>query len=105
MQLPALRFRRPTFGDWTAGPPEKVHCELDDWWFDARYTDGACPICGWRPDGLTYAAPVWLRAFRRMDWELAGLLITVLLLVLLGILVERAAGLTPGDLGGFLSGR
>jgi hypothetical protein len=104
MQMPALRFRRPSFaaGGETVG---RLHCPIDDWDFDARYTEGACPICGWRPEGLAYAAPLWMRVFRALDWELVGLLVMVLLLVLLGILVERAAGLTPGDLGGFLSGR
>lgn len=104
MQLPALRFRRPTL-NFHAGSAGKLHCELDDWWFDARYTEGACPICGWRPEELAWAGPLWMRAARRVDWELAGLFVMVLLLVVLGIFVERAAGLTPGDLGGFLAGR
>lgn len=106
MQLPAIRFPRPPLaGLGGSSSVAKLHCDLDDWWFDARYTDGACPICGWRPEGLTYAAPLWMRLYRRADWELAGLVVMVVLLVVLGILVERAAGLTPGDVGGFLSGR
>ncbi len=104
MQLPALRFRRPSLASGEAGVG-RLHCPIDDWSFDARYTDGACPICGWRPEGLTWAAPPWMRAYRRVDWELLSLFVTLLLLVLLGILVERAAGLTPSDLGGFLAGR
>jgi len=105
MQLPAIRLpRRPSMqrpGPTTA----KLYCELDGWWFDARYTDGACPICGWRPEGVTYAAPLWLRAYRRMDWELLALVLTVALLIVIGILVERTAGLSPGDIGRALSGR
>ena len=84
---------------------KKVYCQRDDWYFDPRYTDGACPICGWRPEGVTYAAPLWLRAYRRMDWELLALVLTVALLIVIGILVERTAGLSPGDIGRALSGR
>ncbi len=103
MQLPALRLPRPVFQR-PAATTARLHCEVDGWWFDARYTDGACPICGWRPEGVTYAAPLWLRVARRTDWELAGMIVMVVLLVALGVFVERAAGLSPGDIGRFLSG-
>ena len=103
MQMPALRLQRPAFPR-PAATVAKLHCELDDWWFDARYTDGACPICGWRPEGVAFAAPLWLRTARRTDWELVSLLVTVALLIVLGIFVERTAGLSPGDIGRFLSG-
>ena len=103
MQIPALRLPRPAFQRPSASTA-KLHCELDDWWFDARYTDGACPICGWQPEGVTYAAPLWLQIARRTDWELVGLLFTVALLIVLGVFVERTAGLSPNDIGRFLSG-
>jgi hypothetical protein len=103
MQMPALRLPRPALQR-PSSTTAKLHCELDDWWFDARYTDGACPICGWRPEGVTYSAPLWLRAARSADWELIGLVFMVLLLVVLGFFVERTAGLSPNDIGRFLSG-
>jgi hypothetical protein len=69
----------------------RAHCELDDWWFDPRYTDGKCPICGWQPEGAP-AAPLWLAAARRFEWELTGLVLLLVVLVVLGVAVAAAAG-------------
>ncbi len=33
-------------------------CEVDDWEFHPRYTDGACPLCGWRPADVTTEPPL-----------------------------------------------
>ncbi len=82
--LRSLRRSRPTGA--------RGYCELDRWSFDPRYTQGRCPICGWAPDGVpTY--PRWMVLANRVDWELAGLLLLVDVLVLLGLVVARAAGL------------
>src|SRR5205823_2868118 len=35
-----------------------AHCPTDDWDFAPRYTDGACPICGWRPEGIDTTPPL-----------------------------------------------
>jgi hypothetical protein len=79
-----LRRRPPTVA--------RAYCELDRWSFDPRYTQGRCPICGWAPEGApTY--PRWLVLANRIDWELFGLLVLVDVLVLLGLVVARAAGL------------
>lgn len=102
--MPSLRLQRPSFMGPRSGTA-RLQCPVDNWWFDARYTDGACPICGWKPDGVTYAAPMWLQVVQRADWELLGLVFMVIVLVVLGILVERAAGLSPNDIGNFLTGR
>lgn len=32
-------------------------CPVDSWAFTPLYTDGVCPLCGWTPEGYTYAAP------------------------------------------------
>ena len=69
-----------------------AYCELDRWSFDPRYTQGRCPICGWAPDGAP-PYPRWLALANRVDWELAGLLLLVDVLVLLGLVVARAVGL------------
>jgi hypothetical protein len=71
--------------------PVRAYCELDRWSFDPRYTDGKCPICGWAPPGAP-SAPAWLAAARRFEWELTGLVLLLIVLVVLGVLVARSAG-------------
>ena len=80
------RLRRT--GRVTAG----AYCELDRFEFDPRYTLGRCPICGWAPDGAP-AYPGWMRLARRIDWELFGLFLLADVLLILGLVVARAAGL------------
>lgn len=63
--------------------PGKAHCPLDDWDFDARYTDGVCPLCGWRPSGPQIEPP---RA-ARIDWFWPTVLVMLLASVLMGVLV------------------
>ena len=41
-----------------------AHCPVDDWDFAPRYTDGVCPICGWRPPGAHVEPPL----VARIDW-------------------------------------
>jgi hypothetical protein len=77
------------------GTPKRAYCQLDHWGFDPRYTGGVCPICGWMPDGVQ-AAPAWIRVLKKLDWEILGLLVLVIALVVLGGLVAYAAGLAPG---------
>jgi len=72
----------------------RAYCELDRWSFDPRYTNGRCPICGWAPDGAP-TAPAWLMLARRVDWEIFGLLVLAIFLVVLGLVVAQAAGFTP----------
>jgi hypothetical protein len=70
----------------------RVFCELDRWYFDPRYTQGRCPICGWTPErGPAY--PGWMAVARRVDWELFSLLLLADILVVLGVVVAHAAGL------------
>ena len=69
-----------------------AHCELDNWKFDPRYTQGRCPICGWAPEGAR-AYPVWMELTWRVDWDLLGLFLLADLLILLGVVVARASGL------------
>ena len=68
-----------------------AYCELDDWRFDPRYTQGRCPICGWAPEGAR-DAPLWMRLARRVDWDLLGLFLFADLLVAVGLIVAVAAG-------------
>jgi hypothetical protein len=69
----------------------RAYCELDKWSFDPRYTDGRCPICGWVPPGAP-SAPAWLAVARKLEWELTGLVLLLVVLVILGVAVARAAG-------------
>lgn len=70
------------------------HCELDDWDFDPRYTEGVCPICGWQPEGAP-PAPQWLLLSRRVPWDVVLLLVVLFVAVFLGMIVAQAAGLIP----------
>ena len=83
LRLPGLRRQ-----------PSRYFCELDGWGFDARYTNGRCPICGWAPPGAP-TAPGWLTVGRRIDWQLFGLLALAVMLLLAGLVVAQAAGFTP----------
>lgn len=74
--------------------PRLELCELDGWRFDPRYTQGGCPICGWKPDGAP-DAPRWLRLTRRVDWDLLGLFMLADMLLVLGLVVANVAGLLP----------
>lgn len=78
----------------SAGRRARAHCPTDDWTFDARYTHGRCPICGWAPEGVA-AEPRWLSLVNRLDWDLLGLLLLADVLVLLGLVVAHAAGIVP----------
>jgi len=71
-----------------------AYCEVDQWRFDPRYTQGRCPICGWKPDSAANA-PRWLAIANRLDWEMLGLFLLADVLVLLGLIVATAAGLMP----------
>ena len=84
--------RRP-LAAWTAGRRKhgRAYCELDRWSFDPRYTDGRCPICGWAPPGAQ-SAPRWLLMARKFEWELLGLVVLMVVLVLLAVFVAHAAG-------------
>jgi hypothetical protein len=63
-----------------------VHCEFDDWDFAPQYTDGVCPLCGWKPDGIVVEPPL----SQRIDWFLVMLVVVVLASLLMGVLVLRA---------------
>lgn len=76
----------------------RAHCDVDNWTFDPRYTQGKCPICGWAPEGAA-TAPRWLALANRLDWEVLGLFALADVLVLLGFIVANAAGLLPAGHG------
>lgn len=63
------------------------HCEFDDWEFSPRYTDGACPLCGWSPAGVTLEPSL----IERIDWFMVMVVVVVLTSIVMGILVVHAS--------------
>jgi hypothetical protein len=72
--------------------PARYYCKLDGWSFNPRYTEGVCPICGWKPDGAA-AAPRWLALSRKVEWDLVGLFVMFVALTFLAVLVAQAVHL------------
>ena len=68
------------------GEGVRVHCEFDDWDFAPRFTDGACPLCGWRPEGIVEEPSL----VERMDWFMVMLVVVVIASIAMGILVIHA---------------
>jgi hypothetical protein len=72
----------------------KAYCETDAWAFDPRHTGGVCPICGWRPEAAAARAkPAWVTKLRGVPWDIVCLAALVVVLVALGLVVARAAGI------------
>jgi len=60
-----------------------AHCPNDDWDFRPRYTDGVCPIDGWRPERLDYSPPL----AQRIDWFLPSMIFLAVVSVVMAIAV------------------
>jgi hypothetical protein len=46
-------------------------CPTDSWAFTPLYTDGACPLCGWAPEGYVHTPPPltpYVRYWSAMGW-------------------------------------
>jgi hypothetical protein len=67
-----------------------LHCPNDNWDFDPRYTDGACPICGWGPGKKP--TPPWLVRAETLPWDYFALAVFAVVLIVVGILVGVAGG-------------
>jgi hypothetical protein len=59
-------------------------CPNDKWAFTPLYTDGACPLCGWEPEGYRYARPPLSRYDRY--WGALGAIAAVSVAMLLVVL-------------------
>jgi len=75
----------------TSSRAKKAHCEVDDWDFDPRLTDGVCPICGWRPELAAVAQPHWIASVERVPWDLVLLFVVFVGLTVMGVIVGLAA--------------
>jgi hypothetical protein len=60
-----------------------AHCPNDDWDFMPRYTDGVCPIDGWRPENIDYNEPL----VARIDWFWPSMVFLALVSVAMAIAV------------------
>ena len=67
-----------------------AHCPYDDWDFPPRYTDGACPICGWRPEGIDVEPPLTARI--DWFWPSIGLLGAVSIVMCVLVIVAYVRG-------------
>ena len=65
-----------------SGTVDRAHCPVDDWAFDPRYTEGVCPLCGWRPPGLAIEPP----RFAEIDWFWPAVGAMLLASILMGVL-------------------
>jgi hypothetical protein len=73
-----------------------VHCEVDDWDYDPRYTEGSCPICRQGPPGAP-VAPRWLLLSRRVPWDFVFLGGLFLVALVLGMAAVQASGLAAAS--------
>lgn len=60
-----------------------AHCPTDDFDFRPQYTNGRCPLCGWRPEGKRIDPP----RLAHVDWFWPALIMMLALSVLMAILV------------------
>lgn len=66
-----------------------LHCAVDNWDFDPRFTDGVCPICGWGPGPKPPTSFEVL--IRQVPWDYVLLAFLAIVLVVIGVIVGRAA--------------
>ncbi|MFA5787921.1 MAG: hypothetical protein WDA71_13245 [Actinomycetota bacterium] len=65
-----------------------AYCPVDKWGFHPRYTEGVCPLCGWRPDDAAEAGILPARLARwaaKVDWSMVTFAILVAAAIAFGI--------------------
>ena len=66
------------------GPSETLVCPVDDLIFRPWFADGACPVCGWKPEGVTVGRSWLERVNPAWPWLVAlfavGLLMALLVI-------------------------
>ena len=58
-------------------------CPNDKWSFTPKYTDGVCPLCGYKPEGVEFHAPF----AARVDWFWPSMVFMVAASIAMSILV------------------
>ena len=61
----------------------RVVCPVDDWSFAPKYTNGVCPLCGYKPEGVEFHAPF----AARVDWFWPSMAFMFAASLAMGILV------------------
>lgn len=69
------------------GPDDVVECPVDELRFRPYFSEGGCPICGWKPVEYAVAKP-WTH---RADWALLAFIALVVCSVVMAIVVLRLA--------------
>jgi hypothetical protein len=67
---------------------QTVTCPNDHWTFTPRYTDGVCPLDGWKPEGIDFHAPF----AARVDWFWPSMIFMAAVSIAMGVLVVLAYG-------------
>jgi hypothetical protein len=65
----------------TLGAEDRVVCPIDDLEFRPYYTDGECPICGWKPTDPV-AEPWWQTADPVVVAFGAAVLVAVIMVII-----------------------
>jgi hypothetical protein len=81
---PAARRRR------RADVRARAICPVDSWTFTPLYSDGRCPLCGWKPDGYVYTPPP-LTPYERYWGALGGIVATSVAMCIVVVLAYTHA--------------
>ena len=65
-------------------------CPVDSWTFTPLYTDGACPLCGWVPEGYVYSSPP-LTPYQRY-WGAMGAIVAISVVMCIAVAVALVKG-------------
>jgi hypothetical protein len=66
----------------------RVMCPVDDWSFAPKYTNGVCPLCGYKPEGVEFHSPF----AARVDWFWPSMAFMLAASIAMGVLVILAYG-------------
>lgn len=86
--MAGLPQRLAAWRDGRGADEAQAICPTDGWAFRPRYTDGACPLCGWQPPGVIVRLPLSQR-IHALGWSTIAL--AVVSLVMLVIVIEAYA--------------
>ncbi|TML79249.1 MAG: hypothetical protein E6G04_06255 [Actinobacteria bacterium] len=66
----------------------RVVCPVDNWSFAPKFTNGVCPLCGYKPEGVEFHAPF----AARIDWFWPSMAFMIAASIAMGVLVILAYG-------------
>jgi len=83
MTVMAQRMRRFIPTGHRSDDTARVVCPVDNYSFAPKYTDGVCPLCGYKPEGVEFHAPF----AARVDWFWPSMVFMVAASIAMSILV------------------